>query len=167
MVLTNLNSQNKTTKDPSIKYRAYAALMSSVDVDNFPSAVKAVVSENPLKADAKWNHIDFLAGSINPTTAPGESPSSQKLTIAASVEGISEEVLDWFYSVNGERIIFVWERCSDGKKFIAGSPCSGGLLVSGTIGELDNKFRGLKLTLTGADCPEPFWVYTGELPVEE
>ena len=167
MQFTSLGQQNNISKSTSLKYRLYLALLSQVEVDNFPEAVQATISASPLLPGESFHYVDTLINSINPSSEAGESPLNLVLTLSPSIEGISKETLSWFYLHHGERVIAIYERCLDKQKFIAGSPCSGGLLISGTIGALDNGNAGISLTLTGGECPEPIWFYDGPVPLSE
>jgi len=167
MLLDQPRNTNRNDKLASIKFRLYLAKLSSVDIDNFPVAVNATISSNPLLAGQYFKYIDTLINTLKPNAAPGESPQSGKLALPFSVEGLSKSLLTWIYANVGEEFISIWERCSDGQKFIGGSPCSGGLVLKYTgIGEISTKNLGAALSLDGADCPEPFLYYDGPVPRE-
>lgn len=165
-MIFNLGLQDKNSKSAVLKYRLYLQKMDYVDVEGFPKAVEATISANVLKPGINYIHLDAAQGTIKPNTEPGQAPMDQKLTVTASIEGLSKKSLSWFYELNGERVILIWERCTDGQRFIAGSPCSGGLLLSGNITTLENGLMGITLTFTGGECPEPLWFYDGPLPLE-
>ncbi len=138
--------------------------MSSVKLDDFPSSVLGTVYTNPLLPGKSFNYIDAKAGTIKPETNAGESPATGKLKIPVLLEDLSKETLSWIYEIQDERVIAVWERCADGQKFLAGSPCSGGLAI-----KLDKMALtdGIAFILEGGECPEPFWFYDGELIVSK
>ena len=165
-MLVNLGQQDRDSKSSVLKYRLYLQKLDLVDVENFPKAIEATIPTNVLKPDANYIYLDAATGTITPNTEPGQAPMNQVLTVIAAIEGVSKKSLSWFYSINGERVVLIWERCVDGQRFIAGSPCSGGLLVSGTIANLENGLSGITLTFTGGECPEPIWFYDGPLPLE-
>lgn len=165
-MIFNLGLQDKNSKSAGLTYRLYLQKMDYVDVEGFPKAVEATISTNVLKPGINYIYLDAAPNSIKPNTEPGQAPTDQQLTVTASIEGLSKKSLSWFYELNGERVIMIWERCSDGQRFIAGSPCSGGLLLSGNITTLENGLMGITLTFTGGECPEPIWFYDGPLPRE-
>ena len=163
----NLPKQDKASKQNAPMYRIYTANINDVDVENWPAAVNATISADVLKTGKKYTYLDSTPTSINPNAAPGESPLNGILTLTPVIEGISEESLQWIYDNVGEDCVVVWERCSDKKKFIGGSPCSSGLKLSYTsIGNLDGGIGGIALQFQGQECPEPFYFYTGPLEVE-
>ncbi|MDR0681750.1 MAG: hypothetical protein LBG15_07885 [Dysgonamonadaceae bacterium] len=163
-MIFNYTEQEKSAKLSSLKNRLYFALLRDVDIDNFPKAVNATISSNVLLAGKYHYFLDAKVNTINPTGATGESQGNIALTLTPQLEGISRETLNFIYGINGERVIAVWENCETGEKFIAGSPCSGGLLVSVTsLGKMDDGFNGAVLTLTGGECPDPFYFYEGPI----
>jgi len=167
-LLFNLPKSNSNAdKSTSLKFRLYLADMNDVDVENWPSAVNATLSTNPLKANKTFKYIDLKLDSIKPSAAAGESPFGGKTTIEAVYEGVSKAALSWLYSNVGNRFIAIWERCLDGVKFIAGSPCSDGLLLKySSIGSQDGGVSGVAITLEGGECPEPILFYEGGIPQE-
>ncbi len=131
-------NNNNNDKVSTIKFRLYLAELSDVNIDNFPKPEGATILTNPLLP--------------NPLTG--------KIKIPVMLEGISRQTLAWVNENAGKRVIAVWERCSDGQKFIA----SGGLLIKlNKIGGLDGGLDGVALDLEGGDCPEPFCFYDGEI----
>ena len=50
MLFDITKNNNNNEKSTSIKYRAYIALLTDVDIDNFPKAVNATISTNVLLA---------------------------------------------------------------------------------------------------------------------
>jgi len=138
----------------------YLGDMPDVDIENWPTPANATIDTNVLAATKTWKYVDCKINSLKANAAPGESPLTGKLSINAQLDGLSKENLQWFYDNNGRRVIAVWERCSDGQKFIGGSPCSGGVEIRlANIGELDGGTSGLGITLEGGDCPEPIYFY--------
>ena len=168
MTLINLKrNQSNEAKSTTMKYRMWLADFDDVDIENFPKATKATIETCPLLDGKKFVYLDAKFGSVVPNAAPGESPFSGKLTISPIIEGITPETLDWVYKNQGKQVIAVWERCSDGQKFIGGTPCSGGLTVKyQSIGSQDGGINGIALTLEGGECPDPFYFYSGELPIQ-
>jgi hypothetical protein len=76
------------------------------------------------------------------------------------IEGVTPASLQWVYDNVGKNVVAVWERCRDMTKFIAGTPCSSGLLLScSSIGGQDGGIFGISLQLQGEECSEPFYVY--------
>jgi hypothetical protein len=166
-MLFDISDQPAVSKLPTLKNRLYLATLRDVDVDNFPKATLATIDTNILLPNKTYKYIDALTNSINPNAQPGESPYTGHLILTPTIEGISKLTLDWLYKNLGERVVAIWERCSDGQKFIGGSPCSGGLVVKFTnLGNLDGGIAGIALSLEGGDCPEPFWFYDGTIPRE-
>ncbi|WP_163628911.1 hypothetical protein [Paludibacter sp. 221] len=150
-------------------FRIYAAPLNDVDVENWPVATDATITENVLKEGKKFTYVDSTSSSINPSAAPGESPLNGILTLTPNIEGISPQSLQWIYENVGEDFVVVWVRCIDNQKFIGGSPCSSGLRLTYTnIGALDGGIGGIALQFQGQECPEPFYFYNPtEFPVEE
>ncbi|MDR1436890.1 MAG: hypothetical protein LBI65_02100 [Candidatus Symbiothrix sp.] len=168
MHLNNLGVQTKNAKLSSIKMRLYLAMLVDVDVDNFPKAELSTISSNVLLAGRKHFYVDAKINTINPTGSPGESQGTVGLVLSPQIEGISKVSLDWIYKINGERVVAFWENCETKEKFIAGSPCSGGLLVSiQSLGKMEDGFNGAILNLTGDPCPEPFYFYEGPIILED
>ena len=167
MIFGNLGQQDPVSKSNTLTYRLWLALLEDVDVENFPTLVEATISSNVLRDGAVYRYLDAQINSINPNAEPGEAPMNQVLTLSPVIEGLSKQSLAWFYNLNGQRVIAVWERCRDKQKFIAGTPCSGGLLLSGTTGALENGLAGITITLTGGECPEPFAFYDGPVPLAD
>jgi hypothetical protein len=160
----DLGIQSKSSKLSSLKYRLYLALLTDVDVDNFPKAVLSTITSNVLLPGRTHFYVDTKINTINPTGAAGESQGNVTLTLSPQLEGISKDSLTWIYGLNGERVIAIWENCETGQKFIGGSPCSGGLLVSvQSLGRMEDGFNGAVLNLVGDECPEPFWFYDGPI----
>jgi len=163
MLLDVLKNNNTAEKSTSIKFRVYPALLTDVDIDNFPKAVNATISTNVLLAGKTHGYIDCRVNSVKPSTAPGASPFDGKQTVDLILDGISKSTLQYVYDNLGREVILIWERCSDGQKFIAGSPCSSGLTIKlKSIGDVNN-ILGIELSLEGGDCPEPFWFYDGPI----
>lgn len=168
MTLINLpKEQNTSAKHTGLIYRLYLADLCDVDVDNFPKSVNATISNNVLLPGKTFKFLDVKTESIKPNAAPGESPYTGKLTLTPIIEGISKATLSWLYANKGREVIAIWERCSDGQKFIGGSPCSSGLTIKFTaVGAQDGGVAGIALSLEGGDCAEPFWFYDGQIPLE-
>ncbi|MDU1892823.1 MAG: hypothetical protein E6767_19255 [Dysgonomonas sp.] len=169
MILNNLTTQDdKNAMLAALRFRIYLAPMSLVDVNNYPKAVNATISSNVLLPGAVFKYFDAMVNTLKPSVEPGESPLNGKITLSPSIEGVSKETLQWVYDNQGKRFLVIYERCSDGQRFIAGDPCSGGLKFSyQSIGELENGTAGITTTFEGGECPEPFWFYDGPLPLED
>jgi hypothetical protein len=164
----NLTNNEGRLKISGIRFRLYFALLSYVDVDNFPRAVNSTISSNVLLPGKKHHILDAKVSTVNPTGAAGESKGNISLTISPQIEGFSKEVLSFIYWLNGKRVIVFWEDCITKKMFIAGSVCSGGLLVSVTnLGKMDDGYYGAILEMKGGDCPEPFYFYEGPILLED
>lgn len=168
MQLSNLNKQDRNSKLGALKYRMYVAKMTSVQVDDFPKSVGVRIMSNILLPGEVFKFVDCKVNTIKPNVAPGESPYNGVITLSPLFEGISEETLQWAYDNAGEDFVVVWERCSDGKRFIAGDPCSGGLKFAYTgIGDQEGGISGIATTFTGGECPNPIYFYEGPLPLSE
>jgi len=166
-MIINLVQQDKRSKISTLKMRVYFAPLEDVDIDNFPKAVNSTVASNVLLPGRKHYFFDAKINTVNPTGAAGESQGNIALTIAPQLEGLSRKTLQFLYGINGERIIVFWENCDTGERFIAGSPCSGGLLVTVTnLGKMDDGFMGAVLEMKGGECPEPFYFYEGPILLE-
>lgn len=167
MVIRNLDIQDAIYKKASLKFRLYLALLKDV-VDDFPKAVQATISSNVLKPGAKHFYADFKPSSIKPVGSPGDTQGTIGLEFSPEVEGLSQFSLDWLYKFNGERVIAIWEVCDTKQKFIAGSPCSGGLLVTiNSLGIMENGTMGAVINFKGDPCPEPYYFYDGPILLED
>jgi len=164
----NLENQEGRLKISTIRFRMFFALLSEILINDFPKAVGATINSNVLLPGKKHHIFDAKVNTVSPTGAAGQSQGTVALTLTPQVEGFSKEVLDFIYNLNGERIIVIWEDCKSGKMFIAGSPCSGGLLVAITnLGKMDDGFYGAVLEMKGGDCPDPFYFYEGPILLNE
>ena len=167
-MLFNLAKQPGVSKQNTPMYRLYLANLNDVDVDNWPVAVDATITDNILITGKKWTFLDSTPTSINPSAAPGESPLNGVLTLTPVIEGITKKSLQWIYGNVGEDVIAIWERCADHQKFIAGTPCSSGLKISYTnIGNLEGGIGGIAFQLKGQECSEPLFFYDGPLDVDD
>ena len=163
-MFVNLEQQDKRSKLSTLKMRSYLAPLSFVDIDNFPKAVNSTIASNVLKAGYKHIFFDAKIGTIVPTGAAGESLGNTALTVSPQLEGISRKTLEFLKQINGERFVYFWENCDTGERYIAGSPCSGGLLaVLTSLGRQDDGFNGAIIEFRGGECPEPFWFYEGPI----
>lgn len=162
-MILNLGLQDGESKLSGNKYRLFLALLQDT-IDDFPKPQKATISSNILQPNRTHLYLDALTGTVEPTGAAGESQGTIELEINPEIEGISRASLEWAYKINGQRVIAIWENCTTRQKFIGGSPCSGGLLVTvSNIGKLDNGMMGIKLSLKGNPCPEPYYFYDGPI----
>ena len=167
-MILNLKNEAGRLKTASLRYYLFFALLSDVDLINFPKAVAATISSNILLPGKKHHIFEGKFDSVNPTGAAGSAQGTMNLTLTPQIEGFSKNVLDFVYSLNGERVISIWEDCTTGQRFIAGSPCSGGLMVSVTsLGKMDTGLWGAVLEMKGGDCPEPFWYYEGPILLDD
>lgn len=157
----DLGIQPASSKISSLKYRLFFCFLAQI-VDDWPKAVSATILSNVLKPGFNHYYLDSKVNTINPTGSPGESEGNIQLILSPQLEGISRATLEWVYKMNGERVIAFWENCLTGEKFIAGNPCSGGLLISvQSLGNQDDGKMGVLLNLTGGECPDPFYFYEG------
>jgi hypothetical protein len=160
----DLGIQPRESKLSKLNVRLYLALLSDVDIENFPKAVRATILSNVLLAGKTHFYCDVKINTINPSGSAGESQGNINITLSPQLEGLSRDSLTWIYGLNGERVIAIWENCETGQRFIAGSPCSGGLLVSvQTLGIMEGGFNGAILNMVGEECPEPIWFYDGPI----
>jgi len=163
-MILNLEQQDKRSKLSTLKMRMYFALLSDVDIDNFPKAVNATIASSVLLPGKKHSYFDAKIDTVAPTGAAGESLGNIALTVTAQLEGVSRRTLQFLSELNGERVILFWENCDTGERYIAGSPCSGGMLVVVTsIGRQDDGFNGVILEFRGGQCPNPFYFYEGPI----
>lgn len=154
---------NKNSKISTLKFRLFLALLTSA-LEQFPQAIGATISTNVLKEGETWKYLDCKFNTIRPNAEPGESPYTGILKIAAVIEGISKQTLSWLYDNIGKEFLVVWERCSDGQKFLGGSPCSNGMtlkLVS--VGGQEGAMEGISLSFEAMECERPFVFYDAEL----
>jgi hypothetical protein len=164
-IIYNLGKQNPKSKSASLKYRLYLADIDDVDVENFPAVKNGKITKNVLKEGATWSYIDANTTSINPNAAAGEAPMNGKLSLSPTIEGLTEEGLQWFYDNVGRNVVVVWEVCATGKKMIGGSPCSNGLQIKyggSGIGKQDGGINGISTVFEGEECSEPFAFYEPE-----
>lgn len=111
--------------------------------------------------DEQDGHVlECKAGSVTIGVAPGEAPQDGVATISGVLEGLAEDQLATAYSLQGEEVVAVVERCSDSKRFIFANPCTGGVVFQyQQIGAQDGGEAGISFNLTGKDCPVPMLVY--------
>lgn len=115
--------------------------------------------EGETEAD-QYHTIECKPGTVVPVINAGEAPQDGKAEVTAIAEGVDEKTLDWAYSMQGEEVVAIVERCSDGMKLLFANPCTGGVTFQyQSIGTQDGGTAGVNFTLTGADCPEPMLVY--------
>ena len=108
----------------------------------------------------QYHTIECKPGTVVPVINAGEAPQDGKAEITAIAEGVDENTLDWAYGMQGEEVVAIVERCSDGKKFLYANPCTGGMTFQyQSIGAQDGGTAGINFTLSGSDCPEPMLVY--------
>lgn len=116
--------------------------------------------EGTSSAEQEGHILECKAGSVTFSVAPGETPTEGVATINGVLEGVDENSLEVAYGLQGEEVVAIVERCSDGKKFIFANPCTGGAVFQyQTIGAQDGGEAGISFTLTGKDCPQPMLVY--------
>ena len=140
-----------------IDWKAVSAIVSALDGAKLTSKIpflEGVTEENEM------HEIECKAGTVIPVINPGEAPMDGNAQITGIVEGLDEKTLDWAYSMQGEEVVAIVERCSDGKKFAFLNPCTGGLTFQyQSIGAQDGGNAGINFQLTGSDCPKPMLVY--------
>ncbi|MBQ6983889.1 MAG: hypothetical protein IJQ20_03070 [Paludibacteraceae bacterium] len=108
----------------------------------------------------QYHTIECKPGTVVPVINAGEAPQDGKAEITAIAEGVDENTLDWAFNMQGEEVVAIVERCSDGKKFLYANPCTGGMTFQyQSIGAQDGGTAGINFTLSGSDCPEPMLVY--------
>lgn len=162
----NLPSSTGQDKVASIKYRIFLAKKNDIDWSKWVKATDGVINKLPIQVGKKCAYIDGQANSVKPNAATvGEVAPLGQLTIALSYEGITPQALEFLYANNGEEFVVIWENCLTGKKFIAGSPCSCLKLSYESLGVIDD-WQGANLKFVGAPCPDPFWFFEGEIPLE-
>lgn len=174
MAVKNNSRKNVTAASKSTKYNYIITLVAAAIVDWAALAAlwKAkqgakLTSKLPLLAlpdgetEADQYHtIECKPSTVVPVINAGEAPMDGKAEITAIAEGVDESTLDWAYGMQGEEVVAIVERCSDGKKFLFANPCTGGMTFQyQSIGAQDGGTAGINFTLTGADCPEPMLVY--------
>ena len=164
--VNNLQASTSQDKIPAIKYRIYCAKKVDIDWDKWDKATAGIIKKLPVLAGKCCSYIDCQANSVKPNAATvGEIAPQGQLTISCSYEGITPEALQFIYNNNGEEFVVIWENCLTGKKFIAGSPCSCLKLSYESLGVIDD-WQGANLKFVGAACPDPFWFFEGEIPLE-
>lgn len=108
----------------------------------------------------QYHTIECKPGTVVPVINAGEAPMDGKLEITAIAEGLDDKTLEWAYGMQGEEVVAIIERCSDGMRFLGANPCTGGLTFQyQSIGAQDGGTSGVNFTLSGSDCPEPMLVY--------
>lgn len=168
MLMDLQKNQNQHSKSSTLKFRIYLALLMDVLIDSFPKAVNATISTNVLQPGKYFRYLDVVAKNLKPNAKAGESPYEGKLTLTPLIEGISKQSLAWVYANIGKEVVVVWERCSDGQKFLGGSPCSDGLTIKlDSIGAIDGGIDGISLIFEGKECAEPFVFYDTDIVMED
>ena len=174
MAVKNNSRKNVNAASKSTKYNYIITLVAAAIVDWAALAAlwKAktgakLTSKLPLLAlpqgesEADQYHtIECKPGTVVPVINAGEAPQDGKAEITAIAEGVDEGTLDWAFNMQGEEVVAIVERCSDGKKFLFANPCTGGMTFQyQSIGTQDGGTAGINFTLSGSDCPEPMLVY--------
>lgn len=161
--LNNLPAADASAKIAAIKYRIYLAKKQDVDFEKWEKASAGIIKKLTLLPDKYCAFLDCQANSVKPNAATvGEIAPQGQLTVAASIEGITENTLQWIYQNNGEEFVVIWENCMTGKKYIAGSPCSCLKLTYEALGVIED-WQGATIKFVGTPCPEPFWFFDGEI----
>jgi|GEM_PF-1007320 len=170
-MLPNFSKSSVTGASKSTKYlfllTIYAA--AAIQWDRLRTLWAAAVeagrlTELPLVtdtgADKNPHTLECKSGSISFSVAPGEAPQDGVATVSGTLDGLAEDQLKTAYALQGEEVVAVIERCSDGKKFIFANPCTGGgTFQYQNIGALDGGESGVSFNITGKDCPVPVLVY--------
>ena len=169
----NLKKSDVATKAKSknFNYIITFILASMVDWEALQTAWNSVTgavltTAVPLvtgAAQSDWHTLECGANTVLPTVNPGEAPMDGVAQIAGVVEGVDETTLAWAYGMQGEEVVPIVTRCSDGKKFIFANPCTGGMTFQyQSIGAQDGGKAGIAFQFTGTDCPKPMLVYAPE-----
>lgn len=161
----NLPAADVNSKIAAIKFRMHLAKKQDIDFEKWKKAIDGVIDNLPMLAGKYCAYLDCQANSVKPNAATvGEIAPQGQLTIAASLEGITKKSLQWIYRNNGEEFVVIWENCMTGEKFIAGSPCSCLKLTYEALGVIED-WQGATIKFVGTPCPEPFWFFSGEIPL--
>lgn len=169
-MLPNFSKSSVTSTSKSTKYNFLLTLYSagSIDWETLQKLWNAAVSKGvldmlpmlPSGDDNDPHSIDCKAGSVSFSVAPGEAPQDGVATVEGVIEGLAEEQLKLAYGLQGEEVVAIVTRCSDGKKFIFANPCTGGVVFRyQSIGSQDGGEAGISFNLTGKDCPVPVLVF--------
>jgi hypothetical protein len=159
---------NKLAKISKMKFRIYIAILADVLQDTFPAPVGATISSNVLQENKTFKFLDCKVDTVKPVEEPGENPYTSKLKLTPVIEGVSKATLGWLRENLGKEVVVVWERCSDGAKFIGGSPCSNGLTIKlVSVGAQDGAIEGIALSFEGGECIAPFSFYDADVVLED
>ena len=175
MAVKNNSRKNVTAASKSTKYNYIITLVAAALVDwaalaslwkNNRTGAKLTAKlpllalpDGETEAD-QYHTIECKPSTVVPVINAGEAPMDGKAEITAIAEGVDESTLDWAYGMQGEEVVAIVERCSDGKKFLFANPCTGGMTFQyQSIGAQDGGTAGINFTLSGSDCPEPMLVY--------
>ncbi|MEG1617381.1 MAG: hypothetical protein RR202_10505 [Bacteroidales bacterium] len=147
-----------------LKKRIYLANVRDIDMEKFPAAVAGKIATSPLGEDGKWVYVD--CDTITPSCGAGEVVYNGKKSIAVLCDGMNADRLEWIYANVGEEFIAVYVDQISKKKIISGGPLGGLRMTYENLGIIDGK-AGVALKFDAPECPEPFYYYEGETPVEE
>ena len=149
----------------------YAA--AAIDWDALRAIWAAAVENGKLTAlplltgtgiDSTAHTLECKSGSVSFSVAPGEAPQDGVATVSGVLDGVAEDQLKTAYALQGEEVVAIVERCSDGKKFIFANPCTGGVTFQyQSIGAQDGGEAGVAFNLTGKDCPVPVLIFEEEV----
>lgn len=145
----------------NIKYRIWLLRQDECDMDNYPSPSGKTIGSLVLKAGKYWHYIDCEENSVKPNAASEGQVPSMKLTVGANLWGLNDAIMSFLFDNNGAYFFLVWENCSTGVKYLAGSPCSRMKMTVTRMGS-DENWTGAALEFTNT-CPDPFLRYTGTL----
>ena len=162
---SDVDAKEKSTKLSWILTVIPAAIVDFISLNTLWAAADEgkLTAQVPLKEDASTDNfltIECKGNTVVPVVNPGESPYDGNAQITGVVEGVNEKTLAWAYDAQGQEAVVIATRCSDGKRFIFGSPCSGGMTFQyQSIGAQDGGTAGINFQFTSADCPKPMLVY--------
>ncbi|MEG1586191.1 MAG: hypothetical protein RR346_04895 [Bacteroidales bacterium] len=147
-----------------LRKRFYLANVRDIDMEKFPAAVAGKIATSPLGEAKKWVYVD--CDSITPSCGAGDVIYNGKKTITALCDGMTADRLEWIYANVGEEFVVVYTDQISGKKILAGGPLGGLRLTYDNLGIIDGK-AGVSFKLEAQECPEPFYYYEGDTPIEE
>ncbi|MBR1929730.1 MAG: hypothetical protein IJ834_08405 [Paludibacteraceae bacterium] len=139
----------------------YLGLISDVNRSSFEANETTGKATLAMQTGKHLVRLGCKAASVVPTVEAGETPLTEKATVAAVLDGAEAKTVQAVRRMRGSRVIVVWKRCIDGRMFLAGTPCSDGMRMRVTsIGAQDGGENGIALSFEGGECPESYFELT-------
>lgn len=145
--------------------RIWILLRENADTDNAPLIDEdaQTMADIPLEAGGYWFYVDAQKASVIPKFASeGDLGLQVTNTVDVILDGLTAETRAFLQKNAGQDMFIVWENCVTGKRYIAGTKCTGMLMTIAEGGWLA-EMTGATLLFTST-CPEIPAEYIGTVP---